>query len=406
MPVAAAMDTALYGKWYVRADEVKPPVDVQAPAPLDPAQVAALENQLEENLYQDGPYAPAAAETLLAMARLQVAVGNYAGAIGAYQRALHLQRVNEGLDSPAQVPTVRAMLDTYWQAGELEALDDSYGYFFRLFGGGQPPFTDLKLTAALEYLQWQRQAYILSVGNSGNRRLVDLYLLNRDILDDLVLAEVAPQWQLEFLLSQAANTYLIHQAIEAPDPLLGQPGDRREVIMRTQSPLNIDPDLERLLRLRQSSGVRLRVDLEEASERFASEPLLQARVLLAQGDWMLWNGRSTRADGHYQQIFDSLAPRLPEEWLQATFDEARELPAGVALWSPRQSDGEVVQLRASFEVDARGRVRRVRARASDDQSGPAARLRRLLGDTVFRPRYVNGEAVASVVTGRKYLLRD
>ena len=43
--------------------------------------------------------------------------------------------------------------------GDLEALDDRYYYFFRLYRSEQPPCTALRKRASLGYLRWQRAAH-------------------------------------------------------------------------------------------------------------------------------------------------------------------------------------------------------------------------------------------------------
>ena len=80
-------------------------------------------------------------------------------------------RINDGLYSERQVPLLRELLQSYREAGDYEALDERYDYYFRLYGNGQPPYTEIRLRAALEYLRWQREALRLGVGGRELERL-------------------------------------------------------------------------------------------------------------------------------------------------------------------------------------------------------------------------------------------
>ena len=134
----------------------------------------AFQLQMDEFESKDGPYADGLAEPLLGLGRHYARRGDYEQALQLYRRALHIVRLNDGLYSKRQVPVVRELLDTVRLSGDLQALDDRYDYFFRLYGRGQAPYTDIRVRAALEYLRWQREALRLGIDNNGNRRLYDL----------------------------------------------------------------------------------------------------------------------------------------------------------------------------------------------------------------------------------------
>ena len=81
---------------------------------------------------------------------------------------MHIVRINGGLRSAEQVPLLLTTLQVYRQAGDWQALDDNYDYYFHLLGSGQGPLTPLRLESALAYMRWQREALRLDVGSNAD----------------------------------------------------------------------------------------------------------------------------------------------------------------------------------------------------------------------------------------------
>ena len=154
---------ALYGKEFIRSEPVlqdDPPHHVTDPPVLmDEADAEAYQQQLNAQEQLDGPYAETLTESLSSLARYHRDRGDYGEAEDLYVRALHVLRVNDGLYSDRQIPLVRDLLNLYRATGDLKSLDDRYHYFFRLHGSGQPPYTEMRKQASMEYLRWQRAAH-------------------------------------------------------------------------------------------------------------------------------------------------------------------------------------------------------------------------------------------------------
>jgi len=182
---------ALYGKEYVRDPKrwedgsprsLPVPRAAQNESDANADKRAYLEQiQLQER--SAGPYADGLTEPLTSLGRLYRDQGNYDASLGLYKHALHVVRVNDGLDSKRQIPLLRELLDTYRLAGDMQALDERYDYFFRLYGNGYPPYTPSRLQANLEYLRWQREAFLLHLDGDRKNRLVKMYQLNKRILE-------------------------------------------------------------------------------------------------------------------------------------------------------------------------------------------------------------------------------
>jgi tetratricopeptide (TPR) repeat protein len=411
----AAQGPAPYGEEFVRAGQqwpdglpgrgsgtpiIQPPASQSLPGE-DQAGYLRLVEVLELN---GGPYAEDLAEPLAGLARHYRNVGDLVAAQRLYQRALHVVRINDGLNSSRQLPLVRELLSAYRESGETEKLDQRYEYFFRLYGQGRPPYTPMRLQATLEYLRWQREVLRQDFGRRDNRRLLDLYDLNEQLLAAIEETGTAPAftWYRELVLSQLRNLYLV-QARIAPkieevglvhfNPLVGP-----NTGVLGQENLQ-ESRLEGIQRTAVNRGASL---LEELIARAEQEgPVAESSAKLELADWYQWNGMVTRAETIYAEVAELLRGAGEAQVLEHWLGQPRELPDNGAFWQPLQENESArrVTVRASYDVSASGQARNIVTRvAGEDDQSIARKLRRELSSTRFRPRFRDGvpEAVPRV----------
>jgi tetratricopeptide (TPR) repeat protein len=399
-----------YGEHFIRLGEVLPgtgAVQEDVPAPDLVASQDSYRLQMQEMELRDGPYADALAEPLAAMGNAYRRQGEFEAALASYRRALHVVRVNDGLYSERQIPVLRELLLTFRETGDYEALDQRYEYFFRLYGQGKPPYTELRLRAALEYLRWQREALLLDLDGDAKRRLLGLITLNGDLVDAVLADPNSPySWKRDFTQSQLRNFYLLQSMFT---PRLQEIG-----LVAYPGPFGANPagaDLEdqrfdHLLRTVPGKGRFLIEQLEHAAA--LQGPLEQASLQLSLADWHQWNGGYQQADRAYRQVVEVLQQEGATELLQQWLGEPVELPANGALLRPADaSDDEPASIRARFDVSTRGRVSNVSTEAvSGDVADELVSFRRRLSATLFRPRWDSGKPQASENLERDYRLID
>jgi tetratricopeptide (TPR) repeat protein len=198
-----------YGEDFVRVGQrwtdAGPPPALNRETPPPGADGGFL-RQIEQLQDREGPYSDSLAEPLAGLGRYYRSAGDLDGALRSYRRALHVVRINDGLYSERQIPILQELLDTYRGSGDLQALDQRYDYYFRLYGNGQPPYSEVRLRATLGYLRWQREAIRLGMDGERHRRLLALYHMN----DTLIQATgqdpaVSRQQHREVVLSQLRN---------------------------------------------------------------------------------------------------------------------------------------------------------------------------------------------------------
>ena len=402
-----------YGEYFVRLGATWPdggPGPPQSPPAAGPGEGDSkrFENQLDALEKEGGPYADALAEPLADLARMHRRAGDLERAQQAYQRALHVVRINDGLYSERQVPILRELFETYRLTGDMVTLDARYDYFFRLYGSGQPPYTPVRIGAALEYLRWQREALRLGLDGEDSDRLLALYTLNEQLLQAVAADPGAGLADYRALaLSQLRNLYLLSERYEPKVEAFGPGG------VTTAMPTawdEQDTTRKRLEVFQRNALSRGRALLEELIARTPPEQLeALAATWLELADWNQWNDRRPEALAAYREVEQLLLNTDRAELLQQWLGQPVELPANGAFWQPRPLAGgdEPVVVHARYDVSATGKAGNIEVTTRDSANdGKAGRVRRSLAQTRFRPRMVNGEPVAGQQLERDYQVLD
>ncbi len=387
---------AFYGKEFIRSEPARqaehPPSPTVPAASMDEADADSFKQQLKAQELLGGPYAEATTDPLSSLARYHRDRGDYREAEDLYVRALHVVRVNDGLYSERQIPLVRGLLNLYREKGDMKALDDRYHYFFNLFGGGQPPYTALRKRASMEYLRWQRTAHNSGLDHGSNKRLVDLYFLNSRMLKWVAQTpDVEESWHRELVLSQIRNLYLALGS-GVSGGFSGQPALE-------------DQQMSMIHRLGFGLGRSLLHDLIARSPQI--DPIERASLHLELGDWYQWNQILLNANNEYAKVEQILLEAgeldLLDQWLGAPV----ELPANDAFWQPNQLPGDVEPIVATihFDISAKGQLSHIKVSTKEPEDAPVGwRIKRMLKDTHFRPRFVSGHAEPVEQLTRQYQL--
>jgi tetratricopeptide (TPR) repeat protein len=406
-PFSLGQFPVLYGQDYFRYEpSAHDSGSVGVPRVMDGHSEADKEVYIKQlEALRGGPYSDLQAEPLSALGGYYLDLGHYAQSLEYYRRALHVVRVNDGLYSERQIPLVRGLLDAYRLSGDLEALDERYEYFFRLYGSGQPPFTDLRIGATLEYLRWQREALGLSLEGNRLDRMLDVHSLNAQILASAAESlEVTPDRYRQLLLSQVRNLYLLESEYEPPT-------ERYGLGMNSALQSNLMEDMDyrqqRLDSIRRTSRTRGRVLLEDLVARLAIEGDAKAvaGAYLELGDWHQWSSDYRSANQAYGQVVKTLQDSGDDVLLERWMGRPAELPTTDVFWQPKKPvrGQRRVLFTTEYSVSNRGKPRGVEVRAVDaKESSLESSMRRKLLATRFRPRYVTGETEAVNKVTRTY----
>jgi tetratricopeptide (TPR) repeat protein len=391
-----------FGVRYVTAGAIQPRV-------LPPLQSApeaeAWRRRIQEREWRQGPYGPDISETLLDAGNYFYSRGDYRSAIAHWRRAVHLIRVNDGLYSELQLPTLQRLLETYLAIGDLESADGVQSYLYFLSRENHAPGDPEYIEATVNWVDWARHRWLREPNAEDPGDLMSLWrLLDRETRETEEVSLTVDQLE-PLVMAQLRTLYVI----ESSDFGLDR---ETEMMLGRSYGAAADPNVDRthIQALQEAAYTRGRQRLEELAERLSAAglPARRAAVLKALGDWDQWHGRVSRAAKRYLESWRLLTEAgrgdLQTDW----YGEPVELPADGIMWSgsvPPNAREETRVVVARFTVNERGRPRDVETRAVDpEHEGSAVRLYRMLRDSRFRPRLVDGEPVATTGVEREYRL--
>jgi tetratricopeptide (TPR) repeat protein len=408
---ATAHLPSLFGKEYIRAE---PLADMQSPGTTVPLEIEAgdpgpYEEQLKDMALSEGPYASGLTDPLAGVAQIYKQRGQYDEAIESYRRALHVIRVNDGLKSERQLPLLKDLMAIYRIVGDGQALDDAYHYYFNIHGNGYPPYTEASIAANVEYMAWQREAFGVKIGGKAQSRAraVQAYLRNAQMIEEMA-AQTSPNvdWYEDIVMSQMANLYMVmgedleeHMSVGMPSGAMYGSELQSEAFVRDRISV-IQGTGEKVGRKLIQSLIDMRPEAP-ATKR--------AALYLELGDWNQWNGSLRRANEAYTIVETLLLAENEHELLENWLAEPMELPDERALW--RSGSGlsreQYPVMTVRYDVSEKGDVRNVSVSQSDaSASWPANRLKRLLRETHFRPRFAGGQPLAATNLERNYQVLD
>jgi len=409
VPAAFAHLPQLFGVEYVRAEEhplAAPQAGGEVSGPGgERAQAggsdAVLVRRITDSEHSTGPFTPGLVDPLISLGSLYQAQGDYDEALQAYQRALHVIRVNDGLISEYQIPALRRLMALYRDLGDYARLHEAYAYLFRLRTRAGPPYSAGALSDSLEYFQWQRQTYAASGSARRDSHLLQAYRDNRRMLEALATrADEELEAYRRLAFSQLHNLYLI-LGID-PSRLQG-------------SGISLEQDFtdeaarQHLLQVQEMGlyeGKNLILGLIELSRDARAEDL--AALHLELGDWFQWNESQRRAREQYQEVYRLLRKAGREDLIAGWLDAPVELPDEREAWlQPSSTTAPEAVVVARYRVSERGDVRDLDVRLHGSGEGPAAaKVGRMLRDTHFRPKFSGGQPQASGEVTRYYRLLD
>ena len=350
-----------------------------------------------------GAWDRALTEELSALGSLQQQLGDHPAAIDTLSRAMHINRINEGLHTLGQVPLVERMIDSYAALGDWPNVDlyQNYLYFVqqKAYGSDDP-----RLIPVLHKLGvWNLEAFSLGFGDPLGGRLSTAQLLfnaatrmvgmhfGRD--DERYVSN---------LRSIARSAYLVSMNPETISEI-GRPEFRSsQEILRDQ--LNEIEPIE-------ISGFRAGQDaLQEIVDIYREKgdsPYLLAEALANLADWQLMFSRGRMADELYAEAWQILAElEDSEELIDRLFGQVRPIPTFASLPTNLLLGSSDSQKRPSlhhdyadirFGVNQNGAPRDVEVLTEESEGNgrQLSRLRREVLRSTFRPLIVDGKRVDS-----------
>ncbi len=359
-----------------------------------------------------GVYQVQLSEVLSGLGDSYQALGRHADAVAAYQRSLHISRVNDGLYSLNQVPILEKMIASNSKLRDWKSLDNNYHNLYwiskRHYGENSP-----ELLPLIDRIgRWHLKAYELAPKEESFAHLVIAEQLYNKAVD----------------IIEAENG---QEDIRLLNPLYGIVLTNHQIAVVVSSATDFDDvrsgfrDANQRSRLLQAEQARQDLILQSyvkgknAMKRivdiYTNNPVLpvdaQAMALAYLGDWYLLFNKRNSAAATYDQAYQLLLEAgVEEKKIDVLFGQPRTLPA---IRLPMQSEADIspensAYVLASFDVSPSGRAQNIEI----IESSPSAdvsyqrRARRSIASTKFRPRYENGKPVETTGVSLRYVFTD
>jgi tetratricopeptide (TPR) repeat protein len=399
-----------YGSTMSRNNDPRNNYQRYTPMPIDavaPASDMYLMVSLRE--LRRGPYAPELVAELRGLGAALFQEEEFHDAIDAYRRAIHLLRINEGLQTSSQAGLVEQVIEAQVAVGDFIAADGQQEYLFRIRRATMSPLDPDMLTSVEQIADWHRGAYLGQLDKYRYPRIVDLLDLYSEMIDAVASEEgefnrnVMP-----YLQGKLKTEYLLSV----------YPGEKEEGLQIEAGQKNdIDlPDLTkmRFMKFRNENyrlghqTIRMMGAILENDPETAPQEL--ADIQLALADWFQWHRYYAQAIRAYSLAWKMMAEEPGgADWLQANFESPLELPSQIVFQPGRMPLrlNNSAQVTARFAVSRHGKAEDIDILSpqKDDNQPAVTRGYKYLRDMRFRPRLLNGEVVAAKDLERTYNIR-
>jgi tetratricopeptide (TPR) repeat protein len=345
------------------------------------------------------------------MARIYEEQGAYQEAVQAYDRAMHVSRVNLGLDSLDHIPIVERIIGNHLAMGNWEEADQYQDYLFyaerRNYGADDP-----RLVPALDRMaRWNLSLFNARIGDAVGLRLASaLYLFQR--ASTLVSTHYGNQDDryARFLLNSADTAYLISRNQGLIDEVA--PPEYREAQIRYNDRASgFRPDFQQGY----AEGLDALQEVVRLYEGRDENRLEYAQALIHEGDWYMLFDRPRGAEEKYQQAWELLMrEEHGEELVRDTFGTVVPLPNysaeidtiinRAAVQERARNARKAGFLDVKFDVSPYGSVSNIEilTDVAEVDDRVLSTLRRRVRDTQFRPVMEEGGLVRSTDNRFRY----
>ena len=388
----------------VAATRTQPP-----PTPDQQATIARYKAEVAELQAAGGPHAEQLIEVRHSLGMLQQQAGDHRQALASLQGALQAVRINDGLYSMSQVAILEAIIDSNVALGARDELRRNYEYLFwlyqRNYGDG-----DAGLLPVINRVgQWYFDLYNFSPPNTTVEPLIaadDLYAKALKILPE----DGPPGDRVDILYKVAVINH--HVAEDVLDPMLSHREIREAMLPHGRITPYVNEAAVREYYAQQSfyKGKRSLQRIVKTYEATLPAGIMDyARALVFMGDWLTVQRRVLEGARKYKQAWAALAehgagPAEVEKLFGAPQPiEQLPVPGDAEL----QAGADSYYADALLDVPETGWPTNIRIQAihPPDETTLVRRARRGIAATRYRPRYRDGQPVATTDVPLRFVFK-
>jgi len=406
----------LPGEEPVANDAVVVYTNTVPPGELSADQVLSLQ-RFQDNVsaveFEGGAWDINLTENLTSIGEIYQRQGMHQEAIDAYTRAMHVSRVNFGLNSLDHLPLVERLVDSYMVLGDWESANQYQEYLYytqrREYGMNDPRMATVMHRRA----NWELSVFNARWGDELGGKLINALNLYRSA-STLVSIHFGPNDERysRYLRDTAGTAYLV---------------SRYQTLIRETTPAQYSPAQNFYLESPRGgfsmgfedgyedglSALQSLVESFPEEDRNTEE---YAQALILEADWYLLFERRRAAQERYRAAYTVIeALENAEALIDRTFGAVKPLPyfseliESIFVKGNFEGRASVAQetgyIDVQFDVNAYGSVANLEVLTDDAEvdSRVVSTLRRQIRRTVFRPRVQDGEVIRT--SGNRFRYR-
>ncbi|MCZ6617075.1 MAG: hypothetical protein O7E57_03000 [Gammaproteobacteria bacterium] len=340
--------------------------------------IATLERRIR-TIEQSSRYDPGLVAPLTLLGDAQAGAGDYDGALDSYGRAVHINRVNDGLISPKQVDIVYREAEVYKTLGNYREANNREDYAYHVLEKSFGPFNEKLLPGVYHLAAWYKETYNIYQARSLYERAVQILESNNKHQTHQIipaLAGIAATYRLErfppFLITNLSGaSYGSGNTSDDPISVNNFPAGERA--------------LQRIVLILKANP--------------AEDSLIVAEAVLELADWNLLWDRTNRAFPLYEHAYELLVNTENVD-VEGYFAE----PKLLYYPSPRDPKAPALKYRGAqqhgyveigYRVSTTGHVRSLTTIASEPEGLMDFRVRKSVRYARYRPVLVAGIPIIS-----------
>lgn len=356
--------------------------------------VRQYELHIAEMEKKGGAYSEQIGEESIGLGRAYMELGEYKNALEAFDRSLHISRVNHGPDNPKQLPILDLIIEVNTALSDWEALEENYQLLYwtsrRVYKENVTPLLSMLYRIA----QWHLNAYVSKFDSIPYKHLLESEKIYHDAVK-IIENQFGPD---DPRLIQALNGIAISDYHITSHIFNANTTYEMDEIRSSSSIMSRKSNVSSLLvwePVKYSNAERKKV-LVRITRIFNVHPELpvkdQATALVNLGDWYLIYGWRNHALKNYRQAYQLLAD-TDSDTINEIFGTPVLIPTmtldipGINDNADNEKENSYVKL--SFEVTDLGCARRIKVIEESDPDNFMARknAREFLKSYLLRPKF-------------------
>jgi tetratricopeptide (TPR) repeat protein len=335
-----------------------------------------LEQHVEAVQRASHRYAPELIRPLTLLGDAKAGKGDFGSALDQYQRAVHLSRVNDGLNATSQIHIVYREAEAYKAIGDYEKANDREEYAYHVLISSHQPYDEDMLPGIYHLAAWYRETHNIFSARALYQHAINILSANGKHTSELAI----PAYQ------GIAESYRFERfpPYYMPDANESMSKSRFSSSYSSHISVNNLPAGERALQK------IIQIHREDPDH----DPVVLAEAILDLADWYLLFDKISRANPLYEHVY-----KLLEEVAAITATEYFAEPK--LLYFPVPEDprapplpkrGKMKQgfVEVVYDISKTGYPRELATVSSEPHGLMDSRVRKSLRVSRYRPSIVEG----------------